>query len=157
MTSANPFAAAGRQRLSRRSCLVMAPAVASPKMRSLPVRSSIAPYYVGDQWRVTPKLTLNYGLRFEQMGPWSERYDRLSVLAAAVFRTTSARRPGIGVTGKLGLVNSPDSPSRNNQKLGNLFSPRLGIAYRLNEQDSIPRRLWDLLSAERCALESGAQ
>ena len=41
---------------------------------------------------------------------------------------------GIGVTGKLGLVNSPDSPSRNSQKLGNLFSPRLGIAYRLNEK-----------------------
>jgi len=31
-------------------------------------------------------------------------------------------------------VNSPDSPSRNSQKLGNLFSPRLGIAYRLNEK-----------------------
>ena len=37
-------------------------------------------YYAGDQWRVTPRLTINYGLRFENMGPWSERFNRLSVL-----------------------------------------------------------------------------
>ena len=31
-------------------------------------------------------------------------------------------------------MNSPDSPSRNNQQLGNLFSPRIGIAYRLSDK-----------------------
>ncbi len=41
-------------------------------------------YYVGDQWQVSPRLTLNYGLRFEQMGPWSERYDRMIVLLPGV-------------------------------------------------------------------------
>ena len=60
----------------------------------------------------------------------------------AIGKTT-----GMNLKGNLGLVNSPDSPSRNNQKLGNLFSPRLGIAYRLNEQDRYPHRVWDLLSA----------
>lgn len=93
-------------------------------------------YYAGDQWRVTSKLTVNYGLRWEQMGPWSERYDRLTVLLPSVSNDLSGPT-GLNLKGRLGLVNSPDNPSRNNQKLGNLFSPRLGIAYRLDNRTVI--------------------
>jgi Carboxypeptidase regulatory-like domain/TonB dependent receptor len=93
-------------------------------------------YYVGDQFQVTPSLTLNYGLRFEQMGPWSERFDRLSVLLPGAANALSGPT-GLNLKGKLGLVNSPDNPSRNNTKLGNLFSPRLGLAYRLNNKTVI--------------------
>src|SRR5712692_1265714 len=90
-------------------------------------------YYAGDQYQVTPRLTFNYGLRLEQMGPWSERFDRMTVLIP------EADNPLSGPTGrplklKLGLVNSPDRPSRNNMDLHNLFSPRLGLAFRLNNK-----------------------
>lgn len=93
-------------------------------------------YYAGDQWQVTHRLTVNYGLRFEQMGPWSERFDRLSVLLPTV-KSDLSTATGLNLYGKLGLVNSPDNPSRNNQALGNLFSPRVGVAWRLNDKTVI--------------------
>lgn len=38
-------------------------------------------HYVGlygqDSWRVTPTLTLNYGLRWDVLPPWSEKYNQL--------------------------------------------------------------------------------
>ena len=49
----------------------------------------------------------------------------------------AASASGRSLTGKLALVNSPDNPSRNNQKLGNLFSPRFGLAYRLDNKTVI--------------------
>ena len=93
-------------------------------------------YFVGDQWQATSRLTLNYGLRFENMGPWSERFDRLSVLQPSV-RNPLSDVIGQELQGKLALVNTPDNPSRNNQKLGNLFSPRVGLAFRLNDKTVI--------------------
>jgi len=39
------------------------------------------PYYAGyvqDDWRLTPRLTLNLGLRYEVQVPWLERFDRLT-------------------------------------------------------------------------------
>jgi hypothetical protein len=90
-------------------------------------------YYAGDQWMITPRLTLNYGLRFENMGPWSERYDRLTVLLPNAPSELSGKT-GLNLHGKIGLVNSPDNPSRNNTKLGNLFSPRFGLAYRMTDK-----------------------
>ena len=92
--------------------------------------------YIGDQWRVTPRLTLNYGLRYEQMGPWSERFDRLSVLQPDVLNEAAAVG-GLRPRGILALVNSPENPSRNNQRLGHLFSPRFGLAYRLDNKTVI--------------------
>jgi len=133
MTSANPFSPAGTG--NGFASFLLGYGTGGGVTQNALVAGQILyrGYYVGDQWLVTPKLTVNYGLRFEQMGPWSERYDRLSVLLPSVPNEIG-KSLGIGVTGKLGLVNSPDSPSRNNQKLGNLSSPRLGIAYRLNEK-----------------------
>lgn len=90
-------------------------------------------YYAGDQWQVTPRLTINYGVRFERMGPWSERYDRLSILQPDVINEV----PGPGgaqLKGRLALVNTDANPSRNNQKMGNLWSPRFGLAFRLNDK-----------------------
>jgi hypothetical protein len=90
-------------------------------------------YYAGDQWQVGKQFTLNYGIRFEQMGPWSERYDRLSVLLPSV-KNDVANPAAPNLNGKLGLVNSPDNSSRNNQALGNLFSPRVGVAWRVTNK-----------------------
>lgn len=93
--------------------------------------------YFGDQWLVTPRLTLNYGLRYDQLGPWTERYDRMTVLLPDAPADDLSRLTGLSLRGRIGLVNSPDSPSRHNTKRGNLFAPRLGIAYRLNDKTVI--------------------
>jgi hypothetical protein len=90
-------------------------------------------FYFGDQWQITPRLTLNYGLRFEGMGPWSERFDRLTVLLPDAPNDLSGPTR-LNLRGRLGLVNSPDNPSRNNTELGKLWSPRFGVAYRMTDK-----------------------
>jgi hypothetical protein len=35
-------------------------------------------FYLQDNWRLTPKLTLNFGLRDEMVMPWRERHNRLA-------------------------------------------------------------------------------
>jgi hypothetical protein len=93
-------------------------------------------FYGGDQWQISQRFTLNYGVRFDQMGPWSERFDRMVVLLPNA-ENELAQATGLPIKGRIGLVNSPDNPSRNNTKLGNLWAPRLGIAFRLNNQTVI--------------------
>jgi len=87
--------------------------------------------YAEDNIHATRKLTLNLGLRYEQDGPWSERFNRLSFfmpLAASPL----AQATGQPVAGRLGLVASADRQSRNNIDLDALqFAPRVGFGYQL--------------------------
>ncbi len=87
--------------------------------------------FVNDDWHVTPKLTVNIGLRWEHAGPWTERYNRLSffnpgqpnqVLAAA----------GINVPGNIDLVASDQDSYRSNIIPDwHQFAPRVGMAYQV--------------------------
>lgn len=90
--------------------------------------------YFGDTWQVTNKLTLNLGLRYEQDGPWSERFNRLSFWD---LNATSplAQATGMPLKGEVGLVDSSLRQSRNPFDLDEReFSPRFGLAYRLNDK-----------------------
>ena len=91
--------------------------------------------FFNDDWHVTPKLTLNLGIRWEHAGPWTERYDRLTffnpkqpnqVLSAA----------GINVLGNIDLVNSSgnDSYRSNIAPDWTQFAPRVGMAYQVTRQ-----------------------
>jgi hypothetical protein len=79
--------------------------------------------YVQDAWRARKNLTLNYGVRWDRISPWSEKYNQIQTLAlgqqSVVFPTAPR---GLVFPGDPGI---PDtlSPARNN------FSPRLGLAY----------------------------
>ncbi len=87
--------------------------------------------YVNDVWQVSKRLTINAGLRWEITGPWTERFDRISVFFP------NAANPLAGVTGMplkgdVGLVASPQRLDRAavNTNLHE-FSPRVGLAYML--------------------------
>lgn len=86
-------------------------------------------YFVNDTFQLSQRLTVNYGLRWEMPGPWTERFDRLTVFlpnAASPLSTTASP-----IRGKLGLVNTPDRESRYSQeRYWNLLAPRLGFSYR---------------------------
>ncbi|MBA3439084.1 MAG: TonB-dependent receptor [Pyrinomonadaceae bacterium] len=91
-------------------------------------------YYVADAFQVNQKLTLNLGLRWELPGPWSERFDRLTVLLLDA-ESPLAKPTGLPLKGKLGLVNSADRPERYSEnKHWKLFAPRLGFSYRLTDK-----------------------
>jgi outer membrane receptor for ferrienterochelin and colicin len=44
--------------------------------------------YVQDEWRVTPKLTLNYGLRFDRFDSHFDSEDQVSPRVNAVYKLT---------------------------------------------------------------------
>jgi hypothetical protein len=80
--------------------------------------------FVQDDWRAKAKLTINFGLRYEYVSPWSESGNRIVNLDAAPgFTAVAAVQPNqVGpFTGTFpGTLVDPD---RNN------FAPRVGIAW----------------------------
>ena len=97
--------------------------------------------YFGDTWKVTHKLTLNLGLRYELAGPWSERFNDMTY-----YNPTATNAAVTGCSGTLGsscpgdlfLVGNGADTSRNAYPLPKKeFSPRLGVAYALNPKTVI--------------------
>ena len=140
MTSVNPLAAAGTGNGFASFLLGMGSGGGITHNNFVAGQMLYRAMYAGDQWQIGSRLTFNYGLRWEQMGPWSERFDRLVVLLPTAENPLNGRG-GLNFKGRLGLVNSPDNPSRNNNALRNVFSPRLGLAYRVNSK-TVVRTGW---------------
>jgi hypothetical protein len=88
--------------------------------------------YVQDDWKVTPRLTLNLGLRWDVFGPYHEAYDRTS------FLNPNTPNPAAG--GRLGALEFAGSGvGRCNCGVPihtqyHNFGPRLGLAWQLNEK-----------------------
>lgn len=76
--------------------------------------------FIQDQWRVSQKLTVNIGLRWDLATPVSERHDRLSD-----FFLTSGT---IALAGHNGISDTILGIQKHD------FSPRLGLAYKLTEK-----------------------
>ncbi len=90
-------------------------------------------FYFGDNWRVTSKLTLNLGLRYELQGPWSERFDKMTYFDPKATNSSVTGCSGVAGSPCLGdafLVKTGRNDSRNNLPLSKTqFMPRLGFAY----------------------------
>ena len=93
-------------------------------------------FYVQDSWRVRPKLTLNYGLRWDLFLPLNEGYDRIT--------NFDPNRPNPGMDGRPGaLTFFGEGEGRNGRTSGvwdvykKAFSPRFGLAYTLTDKTLI--------------------
>ncbi|ABF39537.1 hypothetical protein Acid345_0532 [Candidatus Koribacter versatilis Ellin345] len=73
--------------------------------------------YFQDDWKITPKLTLNIGIRYEYFAPLTEKYGRLSNLYLG------AAGPDALTTATVKTTDQLYPPDRNN------FAPRLGFAW----------------------------
>ena len=84
--------------------------------------------YVGvfaqDSWHVLPNLTLNYGLRWDRVAPWSERYNQISTFVAGAQSVVfPGAPPGILYPGDPGIPNTLAPIGEHN------FAPRVGLAW----------------------------
>jgi len=77
-------------------------------------------FYGQDTYRITPRLTLNYGLRYEYQNPYTEANNNISNFDPVSGSILLAGRGGNSQS----LVNA-----RKND-----FAPRFGIAYQLNSK-----------------------
>jgi hypothetical protein len=94
--------------------------------------------YIQDDFKLTPRLTINAGFRIEQETGTTERYDRMSAIDPTVLNPMS-QQVGFSVYGGYVFAGSgPDSIGRRTiVPLEWKPNPRLGIAYMLNNKTTI--------------------
>ncbi len=77
--------------------------------------------YLQDDWKVSRKLTLNLGLRYEYETPWTERYNHLAFFDPAAIDPLTKR------AGVLRFLDNSNRYQSNPQNTN--FAPRFGLAY----------------------------
>jgi len=110
-------------------------------------RATSVAAFIDDTWKVTPKLTINMGLRYELVQPWKDRSQNMvSVHVPYIIKASNvqdmSKHPVLVRTGKGEFYEGkdfryPNVPVARDGRLGdrlmqtdaNNFAPRLGIAY----------------------------
>jgi hypothetical protein len=106
-------------------------------------------FYGNDNWHITPRLTLNLGLRFDGLPHAFERYNKFANFVAADYKTSlgnpvtaagtllpSSLSTFTGTTGSFYLNGIEEAgvngfPRGNVQNKYNTWEPRIGFAYNL--------------------------
>jgi len=84
--------------------------------------------YFQDNWKATPKLTLNLGIRYDLETPRTERHNRMSYVDPTAANPLQA--PGFSdLKGVLAFVNNSNRHNYGYDR--NNWGPRIGFAYRL--------------------------
>lgn len=95
--------------------------------------STVSGYYFQDNWKLTPKLTLDFGLRYELDPPPFERVDKIASFdpRTATLRVAGGREAVLNpATGLLEIRSRPDVGRKLWDTDLNNFAPRLGLAWR---------------------------
>jgi hypothetical protein len=82
-------------------------------------------FYIQDDWKVNPKLTVNLGLRYEWSTPYTERYNRSTF--SDFHGSTGVTVPGLGPLAGITRFATPDQRTVPTDR--NNFGPRVGLAY----------------------------
>jgi len=88
--------------------------------------------FLQDDWKVTPKLTLNLGLRWEYEGPMTDRYNVISNFDPGI--ASPLRVPGLSLRGGLTYPGTGGLPRGAIDRDFNDFGPRFGFAYQWNRK-----------------------
>ncbi|HET8666739.1 MAG TPA: TonB-dependent receptor, partial [Terriglobales bacterium] len=105
-------------------------------------KSKDTSFYIQDDWKATPRLTLNFGMRYEWSTPYTERHNRIQFSDfkgnSGINVDLSSGNPelqalGLGSTPIIGTTRFADSSMRNIPVDRNNIGPRFGFAYQLAE------------------------
>ncbi|MDX2182165.1 MAG: TonB-dependent receptor [Bryobacteraceae bacterium] len=88
-------------------------------------------FFVQDDWRITSRLTLNLGLRYEFETPRTERYDRATRGFDRAARYNIGSIPAQGGLVYAGVNGLPRGIYDNDT---NNFAPRIGLAWSLSQK-----------------------
>ncbi|WP_229741010.1 carboxypeptidase regulatory-like domain-containing protein [Silvibacterium dinghuense] len=92
--------------------------------------------YVQDDWKVTPKLTLNLGLRWDYLTPFHEVEDRWSFLNPDLTNTATGNKGMLQFAGNRGAGVSCQCTTPVQTYMKN-FGPRIGFAYQVTPRTVI--------------------
>ena len=86
-------------------------------------------FFGQDSWKITRKLTLDYGIRYDYSGYFREQYGRLPNFSSTLPNPTAGNLPGA-------VLFEGSGPGHCNCDLAHVypyaFGPRLGVAYQVN-------------------------
>lgn len=88
--------------------------------------------YFQDDWKVSSKLTLNVGVRYDYQSPWTERFNHMSDFNFTA--PSSLQVPGLNLVGGLFFPGVGGTPRGQFQPDRKNFAPRFGFAYSLNNK-----------------------
>lgn len=85
--------------------------------------------FVQDDWKLTPKLTANLGMRWEISTPVTEAHSQMSFMDPTVANPGAGNLPGAYVF--MGSGTGRENKSTPQSKFNNAWGPRIGMAYQL--------------------------
>lgn len=86
-------------------------------------------WFLQDDWKVTRRLTLNLGLRYELEAPFTERYNRMGLRFDENARLP-VQVPGMDLRGGILFAGVDGNPRRQPADKNN-FGPRIGFAWQV--------------------------
>jgi len=96
------------------------------------IRNKYIGAFAQDSWRARPNLTLNYGVRWDVLPPWREKYNQLQTFVLGQQSVVYPNAPtGIVFPGDPGIPSTLAPTDWTN------FSPRLGFSYSPNFGDGV--------------------
>jgi Carboxypeptidase regulatory-like domain/TonB dependent receptor-like, beta-barrel len=91
--------------------------------------------FVQDNWRVTSRLTLNLGFRYDVETPRTERYNQMSYFDPSSASPISVA--GLNLHGAVAFVGVNRNPRTEFDTYWKEVSPRFGFAYRLSNSTTL--------------------
>jgi hypothetical protein len=84
--------------------------------------------YAQDDWRLTPKLTVNIGARWDVESGFKERHNNWADFDPSVTNPISSA-VGMNILGGAQFLGAGSNPTRTSQTIYHAFGPRIGVSY----------------------------